>query len=61
MLFTFNPATTAQIHQAGGIYLTQAKENQPVYLQQCQALRTESRDLQRVGSRARQALHSIRA
>ena len=38
----FNPATTAQIHQAGGIYLTQAKENQPVFLQQCQALRTES-------------------
>jgi len=38
----FNPATTAQVHQAGGIYLTQAKENQPVFLQQCQALRTES-------------------
>jgi hypothetical protein len=38
----FNPATTAQIHQAGGIYLTQAKENQPVFLQQCRALRTES-------------------
>ena len=28
----FNPCTTAQIHQAGGIYLTQAKENQPVFL-----------------------------
>jgi predicted transposase YbfD/YdcC len=38
----FNPTTTAQVHQAGGIYLTQAKENQPVFLQQCQALRTES-------------------
>jgi predicted transposase YbfD/YdcC len=38
----FNPATLGQIHQAGGIYLTQAKENQPVFLQQCQALRTES-------------------
>jgi predicted transposase YbfD/YdcC len=38
----FNPTTTGQIHQAGGIYLTQAKENQPVFLQQCQALRTES-------------------
>jgi hypothetical protein len=23
----FNPATTAQIHQAGGLYLTQVKEN----------------------------------
>jgi predicted transposase YbfD/YdcC len=38
----FNPATLGQIHQAGGIYLVQAKENQPVFLQQCQALRTES-------------------
>jgi len=38
----FNPATLGQIHQAGGIYLAQAKENQPVFLQQCQALRTES-------------------
>lgn len=38
----FNPCTTAQIHQAGGIYLTQAKENQPVFLQQCQALRKEA-------------------
>ena len=37
-----NPATLGQIHQAGGIYLAQAKENQPVFLQQCQALRTES-------------------
>jgi hypothetical protein len=34
----FNPETTAQIHQAGGIYLTQAKENQPILLQQCQTL-----------------------
>lgn len=33
-----NPQTTAQIHQAGGIYLTQVKENQPRLLQQCQAL-----------------------
>jgi len=38
----FNPATLGQIHQAGGTYLAQAKENQPVLLQQCQALRTES-------------------
>ena len=37
-----NPATLGQIHQAGRIYLVQAKENQPVFLQQCQALRTES-------------------
>ncbi len=41
----FNPITTAQIHQAGGIYLTQAKENQPVFLQQCQALRSKSQAL----------------
>jgi predicted transposase YbfD/YdcC len=34
----FNPETTAQIHQAGGIYLIQAKENQPILLQQCQTL-----------------------
>jgi predicted transposase YbfD/YdcC len=34
----FNPATTAQIHQAGGIYLTQVKENQATFLQQCKTL-----------------------
>jgi len=38
----FNPTTTTQIHQAGGIYLMQAKENQPVFLQQCQALRSQA-------------------
>ena len=38
----FNPITMAQIHQAGGLYLVQAKENQPLFLQQCQALRAES-------------------
>lgn len=38
----FNPITMAQIHQADGLYLVQAKENQPVFLQQCQALRRES-------------------
>jgi predicted transposase YbfD/YdcC len=31
----FNPTTTAQIHQAGGLYLTQVKENQAIFLQQC--------------------------
>jgi predicted transposase YbfD/YdcC len=33
-----NPETTSQIHKAGGIYLTQVKENQEVLLQQCKAL-----------------------
>lgn len=33
-----NPTTTAQIHQAGGVYLTQVKGNQTVLLQQCQAV-----------------------
>ena len=41
----FNPATTAQIHQAGGLYLTQAKENQATFLQQCKVLRTQFRHL----------------
>lgn len=41
----FNPATTAQIHPAGGLYLTQVKENQAVFLQPCQTLRTESQAL----------------
>ncbi len=31
----FNPITTAQIHQAEGLYLTQVKENQAIFLQQC--------------------------
>ena len=30
-----NPKTTAQIHQAGGYYLTQVKENQSILLEQC--------------------------
>lgn len=38
----FNPATMGQIHQAGGLYLVQAKENQPTFLQQCQTLCSES-------------------
>lgn len=37
----FNPTTTAQIHQSGGIYLTQAKENQALFLQQCKQLHTQ--------------------
>jgi predicted transposase YbfD/YdcC len=31
-----NPTTTAQIHQAGGQYVIQVKENQPLLLTQCQ-------------------------
>jgi len=31
-----NPTTTAQIHQAGGQYVIQVKENQPILLKQCQ-------------------------
>jgi len=33
-----NPTTTAQIHQAGGQYVIQVKENQPILLTQCQSL-----------------------
>jgi predicted transposase YbfD/YdcC len=33
-----NPTTTAQIHQAGGQYLIQVKENQPLLLMQCQSV-----------------------
>ncbi len=38
----FNPITTAQIHQAQGIYLTQIKENQATFLKQCKLLQTQS-------------------
>jgi hypothetical protein len=38
----FNPITTAQINQAGGLYLTQVKENQALFLQQCKMLHTQS-------------------
>ena len=31
-----NPQTTAQMHQAGGQYVIQVKENQPLLLTQCQ-------------------------
>ncbi len=34
----FNPTTTTQIHQAKGIYLTQAKDNQATFLKQCKQL-----------------------
>jgi predicted transposase YbfD/YdcC len=40
-----NPTTTAQIHQAGGLYLTQVKENQPTLLAQCQQLATHVESL----------------
>jgi predicted transposase YbfD/YdcC len=40
-----NPTTTAQIHQAGGQYLVQVKENQPLLLKQCQALRVTAEPL----------------
>ena len=42
-----NPKTTAQIHQAGGCYSTQVKENQPILLKQCKKLSEES---PRIGS-----------
>ena len=41
----FNPTTVTQVHQAGGIYLTQVKENQPVFLQQCQTLHSQASTL----------------
>lgn len=37
----FNPITTAQIHQANGIYVTQVKENQAIFLKQCKSLHTQ--------------------
>jgi predicted transposase YbfD/YdcC len=33
-----NPTTTAQIHQAGGQYVIQVKETQPMLLTQCQSV-----------------------
>ena len=33
-----NPTTTAQIHQAGGQYVIQVKENQPILFKHCQHL-----------------------
>ncbi len=40
--YHFNPMTTAQIHQAKGIYLTQVKENQAIFLKQCKLLPEQS-------------------
>lgn len=37
-----NPKTTAQIHQAGGQYVIQVKENQPILFNQCQDLAVTS-------------------
>ena len=37
----FNPTTTAQIDQAGGVYVTRVKENQATFLQQCKTLRIQ--------------------
>lgn len=38
-----NPKTTAQIHQAGGKYVIQVKENQPTLLKHCQHLAATAR------------------
>lgn len=35
-----NPLTTSQIHQAGGSYIIQVKENQPILLDKCRTLKT---------------------
>jgi predicted transposase YbfD/YdcC len=40
-----NPTTTAQVHQAGGIYLTQVKDNQPTLRAQCQSLAAQAESL----------------
>jgi predicted transposase YbfD/YdcC len=40
-----NPETTAQIASAGGTYLTQVKNNQPILLKQCQLLEKEEESL----------------
>jgi len=42
-----NPTTTAQLHQAGGQYLIQVKENQPILLKQCQDLAATAEPLSR--------------
>jgi len=36
-----NPTTTSQINQAGGTYLIQVKDNQPVLLEECKKLSAE--------------------
>lgn len=35
-----SPLTTSQIHQAGGSYIIQVKENQPILLDKCRTLKT---------------------
>lgn len=40
-----NPTTTSQIHQAGGQYVIQVKENQPTLFKQCQDLAASSEPL----------------
>lgn len=42
-----NPETTAQIHQAGGQYLIQIKDNQPSLLKQCQDFAVTAEPLSR--------------
>jgi predicted transposase YbfD/YdcC len=44
----FNPLTTAQIHQAEGIYLTQVKDNQAAFLTQCKLLQAQSLPLSEI-------------
>jgi predicted transposase YbfD/YdcC len=38
-----NPTTTAQIHQGGGQYVIQVKQNQPILFKQCQDLAATAR------------------
>ena len=40
-----NPTTMAQIHKAGGYYLIQVKDNQPVLLKKCKELATEGKEV----------------
>jgi predicted transposase YbfD/YdcC len=40
-----NPITTAQVHQAGGIYLTQVKDNQSALATQCQQVAAQAEPL----------------
>jgi hypothetical protein len=55
-----NPKTTAQIHQAGGEYVIQVKENQPTLLKQCQHLAATARPRGRYEERAPGQIKSIR-
>jgi len=40
-----NPTTTSQVHQAGGSFIIQAKENQPILLAQCQDLSSNGTEI----------------